>query len=248
MPLALFRATSNQPELVVKNNAIKLPPGLDVQMVKDLIEHLKELTTWKRYAKKLQSYESTYKDVQICSAADFLGMTIYTQHIFNWYWARIRSGDLPGYGDIDAFTAVNTPLGSKVFGKVVNLLAKLDFEDNIPDPENFGAYLESNERFRTALGDAKKKMRNHHDYLAHRNRREAVVAMEKSEDAEERMLRAKEVEEKTAKHLAMWNAEKKKESEVRERVQAKLAQPGKKIWRPDGASYLRRVHGKNVPI
>jgi hypothetical protein len=74
--------------------------------------------------------------------------------LIDWYWVRLRTGDLPGYADLDTFTAVRTPLGDAIFRKAVNVLAKLDFEGKIPDPEEYQAYLRCNERFRVAVKKA----------------------------------------------------------------------------------------------
>jgi hypothetical protein len=81
MPLALFRVTSNKKELLTNGaTTIKLPSSIDdLDIVKDLVQHLKNLTTWREYARELRSYGSTYKDLQLCSAGDFLGMSAYTQ-------------------------------------------------------------------------------------------------------------------------------------------------------------------------
>jgi hypothetical protein len=81
MPLSLFQVTSNKKELIANHaTTIKLPSGIhDFEVVKDLVQHLKDLTTWKEMGRELRSYGSTYKDLQLCSAGDFLGMSAYTQ-------------------------------------------------------------------------------------------------------------------------------------------------------------------------
>jgi hypothetical protein len=81
MTLALFQMTSIKKELITNGaTTIKLPPGIDdLDVVKDLVQHLKDLTTWKEHGRELRSYGSTYRDLQLCSAGDFLGMGAYTQ-------------------------------------------------------------------------------------------------------------------------------------------------------------------------
>jgi hypothetical protein len=81
MPLALFRVTSDKNDLITNGaTTIKLPPKIDdLGVVKDLVQHLKDLTTWKEHGRDLRSYSSTYKDLQLCNAGDFLGMDVYTQ-------------------------------------------------------------------------------------------------------------------------------------------------------------------------
>jgi hypothetical protein len=169
-----------------------------------------------------------------------------TQHLIDWYWVRLRTEDLPGYADLDAFTAVRTPLGDGIFRKAVNVLAKLDFEGKIPDPEEYRAYLRCNERFRVAVKRAKEKMRKQQDPVARTGRRDAAkVEITAAEQYKQYPTTAKE---RAAKTQAKWDAVNKKEKELATRVKAKLAQSGKKKWKADEASYLRRVYDKNLPV
>jgi hypothetical protein len=242
MPIALFRATSTKKELAANITGsevlpIKLPANLEPQMVKDLVQHLKNLTTWNKFAKDLQSYKSTYEDLHLCSAADYLGMTLYTQHIFNRYWALLRSETLPNYEDISAISAVQTPAGETLFRKIVNALAKLDVENAIPDPEDYSAYLGTNERFRVAVEAAKIKMQKHLDWVEKKTQRETEAKHQGDADKTGYQNRQ-----------AKWDAQKKKDAELAQRVQAKMAEPGKKKWTVEEAGYLRRVRGINVPI
>lgn len=253
IPIALFRATSTKKEMVAGTNGtepfiITLPTTLEVQPVKDLIKHFMDLTTWNKLARDLHSYQSTYWDLQLCSAADFLGMNVYTQHLFNWYWARISSGSLPDYADIDAISAVQTPVGDNIFRKVVNAIARLDYEWQIPDPNDYGAYLETNQRFGVAVEEAKKKMKKHQAYVDKKNWLDAKAKLREESDKLMYQQRQKQLEEKAATQQAKWDAQKKKDAELAARVKAKMAEPGKKKWKPDEAGYLRRVRGINVPI
>jgi hypothetical protein len=250
--LALFRATSIKKEMVADNlgmeaSIIKLPANLQVQVVKDIIQHFKDFTTWNKFAKNLRSCRSTYRDIQLCSAADFLGMTAYTQHIFNWYWARLSSGYIPDYADIDAISAARTPLCDNIFHKIVNAIAKLDREGKIPDPEDYEAYLEANERFGVAVDEAKKKMQKHEAYADKKNRLAAEAELQEEAAKMMHHQRQKQSKEKAANQQANWEAQKKKDAELAARVKAKMTEPGKKKWKPDEAGYLRRVRGMNVP-
>lgn len=250
--LALFRATSmkkDDDELLIQNRTvIKLPAGLEVQVVKDLVQHLKNVCTWMKYAKDIHTYESTYEDVQLCSAAEYLGMTIYTQHIFNWYWARLSAGDLPGYEDIDAFSAVKTPLGDKLLVKAAQSLAKLDFENQIPDPGNFKAYLTTNNRFSAAVYQEKAKLLRQKDWEERKIKREQAALRQKTIDANHRRKVQDEEAKQKAKQQAKWDAKKKEDSALAARVKAKLVEPGKKKWKADEAIYLERLYGKKVPV
>jgi hypothetical protein len=252
MSIALFRAISTKKEMVAGPDpvVIKLPANLEVRMVQDLIEHFKNITSWNKYAKDLRPYEApgTYEDIQLCSAADYLGMMMYTQHIFNRYWALLRSERLPAYTDIDAFTAVQTPLGDNLFRKVVNTLAKLDLENKIPDPEDYNVYLESNERFAHAVTEAKTKMQKHLDWVERKSKRETESKLQHEADKIVYQQRQQQAEEREQKEQAKWDAQKKKDAELAARVQAKLAAPGKKKWTAEEAGYLRRVRDIHVPI
>ncbi|KAH6876154.1 hypothetical protein BKA58DRAFT_419513 [Alternaria rosae] len=252
MPIALFRAISIKKEMVAGSDplVIKLPAELEVRMVQDLILHFNEITTWKKYAKELRPYEApgTYEDIQLCSAAEYLGMMLYTQQIFNRYWALIRSERLPEYSDIDAFSAVQTPLGENIFRKVVNKLTQLDVEGKIPDPKDYALYLEHNERFGRAVTKAKVKMQKHLNYVERKAKWEAEAKQKNDADQMMSQQRKQYEKEKEQKDKAKWEAAKKTEKELAVRVQAKQAQPGKKKWSVEEANHLRRVRGINVPI
>ncbi|KAI4651770.1 hypothetical protein J4E93_001966 [Alternaria ventricosa] len=251
MPVALFRAISIKKEMVAgPDPVIKLPVGLEVQMVQDLITHFNEITTWKKFAKEIHPYKApgAYEDLQLCSAADYLGMMAYTQRIFNRYWALIRAERLPEYSDIDAFSIIQTPIGENLFRKVVNKLAQAELEGKIPDPEDYAAYLVHNERFGLAVTEAKEKMQKHHDYVERTAKREANA--KQKNDAEQMWSQQRKLtqKEKAEKDKAKWEAARKTEAELAARVQAKQAAPGPKKWTVEEAGYLRRVRGINVPV
>ncbi|KAI0590617.1 hypothetical protein TUN199_04053 [Pyrenophora tritici-repentis] len=250
LPHALFRAISTKKELVKPGNQpgiITLPENLDELMIINLIQHFMDLVTWKQHARMLPSYESTYHDLQTCSVGEYLGMKMYTQHIFNWYFASISSGHLPGYSDIDAFTYVRTIPGEALFQKLVNFVAKLDFEDSIPDPEDYQEYLQTNQHFREAVAVAKAKRQAYFVYLERKNREEAAAAERAANIAEKNKARVKMAKDKAAQSKAKWEEKKKAEAELAARVKAKMAAPGKKIWKAHEAGYIRRIYGKNVP-
>ncbi|KAI4630211.1 hypothetical protein J4E80_001144 [Alternaria sp. BMP 0032] len=251
LPVALFRAISVKKEMVAgPDPVIKLPAGLDVRMVQDLIKHFNEITTFKKYAKELHPYQApgTYEDLQLCSAADYLGMMAYTQRIFNRYWALIRAERLPEYSDIDAFSIIQTPIGENLFRKVVTKLAQAELDGKIPDPEDYAAYLEHNERFGLAVTGAKEKMQKHQDYVERTAKREANAKQKTDADQTWSQQRKQNEKEKAAKDKAKWDAARKAESELAARVQAKQAAPGPKKWTAEEAGYLRRVRGINVPV
>ena len=251
MPVALFRAVSIKKEMVAGSDpVIKLPAKLDVRMVQDLIKHFNEITTFKKFAKELHPYAApgTYEDIQLCSAADHLGMMAYTQRIFNRYWALIRAERLPEYSDIDAFSTVQTPMGENLFRKVVTKLAQAELDGKIPDQEDYAAYLEHNERFGLAVTEAKEKIQKHLKYLEGKAKWEANA--KQKNDAEQMWSQQRKLneKEKAEKDKAKWEAARKAEAELAARVQAKWVQPGKKHWTAEEAGYLRRVRGINVAI
>ncbi|KAI4937375.1 uncharacterized protein J4E92_002105 [Alternaria infectoria] len=251
MPIALFRAVSIKKEMVAgPNPVIKLPAGLEVQMVQDLITHFNEITTFKKFAKELHAYKApgAYQDLQLCSAADYLGMMAYTQRIFNRYWALIRAERLPEYTDIDAFSSIQTPIGENLFRKVVTKLAQAELDGKIPDPEDYAAYLVHNERFGLAVTEAKEKMQKHQDYVERTAKREANAKQKTDADQMWSQQRKLNEKEKAEKDKAKWEAARKTEAELAARVQAKWVQPGKKHWTAEEAGYLRRVRGINVAI
>ncbi|KAL1797956.1 hypothetical protein ACET3X_004562 [Alternaria dauci] len=252
MPIALFRATSTKKEMVADTNGteskvIELPANLELQPVKDIVKHFTDITTWNKFPTGLASYKSTYLDLQLCSVADYLGMNTYTKHIFNWYWARLSSNCLPSYNDIDAISAVQSSVGDSIFRKVVNCIAKLDHERQIPDFDDYKAYLKSNERFGVAVEEAKEKIRKHQAYIDRKNRFDAEAQRREEAGRVIHQQRQKKAEEKQATQQAKWDAQKKKDAELAAHVKAKMAEPGKKKWKPDEAAYLRRVRGINVP-
>ena len=175
-------------------------------------------------------------------------MSLYTQHIFNWYWVRLRSGHLPSYADIDAVTSVRTPQGDSIFHKVVQAVVTMDMEGEIPDPEDYQAYLETNERFRAVVEEAKVKVQNHRDFMERKKRREEVAARQGEAAAEQYKVPVKAQKERKAREQARWDEKKKAEAELAARVKAKMTQSGKKQWKTDEAAYMRRVYGKNVSV
>jgi hypothetical protein len=249
MPLALFRATSSKRDELLPKSAttIKLPAGINPDIAKDLIQHLNDIASTTTYAKDIPSHELTYEDMQLCSAADALGMGIYTQHIFNWYWVRLNAGHLPGYGDISAFSAVKTPTCNRIFRKAVNVLAKLSFDGQIPDPENFESYLAVEERVRIAVTEAKDKMQRHVDYVARKVRQEQDEARQAAADLSRANGQAKLDKEKAAKNRAKWDARKRKNTALRETVLKKRA-VGARKWTSEEAAYYERTFGKRVPV
>ncbi|KAI4960863.1 hypothetical protein J4E86_002489 [Alternaria arbusti] len=251
MPIALFRAVSIKKEMVAGSDpVIKLPAELEVKMVQDLITHFNEITTFKKFAKEIHPYKApgAYEDLQLCSAADYLGMMAYTQRIFNRYWALIRAERLPEYSDIDAFSTVQTPIGENLFRKVVTKLAQAELDGKIPDPEDYASYLVHNERFGLAVTAAKEKMQKHQDYVERTAKREANAKQKTDADQMWSQQRKLNEKEKAEKDKAKWEAARKTEAELAARVQAKWVQPGKKHWTAEEAGYLRRVRGINVAI
>ncbi|KAI4619297.1 uncharacterized protein J4E87_007547 [Alternaria ethzedia] len=251
MPIALFRAVSDKKEMVAgPDPVIKLPAELEVRMVKDLILHFNEITTFKKFAKEIRPYGApgAYEDLQLCSAADYLGMMAYTQRIFNRYWALIRAERLPEYSDIDAFSTVQTPMGENLFRKVVTKLAQAELDGKIPDPEDYAAYLVHNERFGLAVTEAKEKIQKHLKYLEGKAKWEANAKQKTDADQMWSQQRKENEKEKAQKDKAKWEAARKTEAELAARVQAKWVQPGKKHWTAEEAGYLRRVRGINVAI
>jgi len=175
-------------------------------------------------------------------------MMAYTQRIFNRYWALTRAERLPEYSDIDAFSAIQTPMGENLFRKVVTKLAQADLDGKIPDSEDYAAYLEHNERFGLAVIEAKEKTQKHLKYLEGKAKWEANAKQKTDADQMWSEQRKQNQKEKEQKEKAKWEAARKTEAELAARVQAKQAQPGKKHWTVEEAGYLRRVRGINVPI
>ncbi|KAG9191308.1 hypothetical protein G6011_09396 [Alternaria panax] len=232
MPIALFRATSTK-EMVA--GTLGSPSRESSSLPQTSI-----------ISRDLHSYRATYWDLQLCSAADFLGMNVYTQHLFNWYWARLSSSYLPDYADIDAISAIQTPVGDTFFRKVMNGMAKLDHERQTPYPQDFEAYSKSNGRFGLAVEEAKKKMQKHQACVNKNNRMDAEAEHQEEADKLMYQQRQKQLKQKAATWQAKWDVQKKKDAELAARVKAKMTEPGKKKWRPDEAAYLRRVRGMNV--
>jgi hypothetical protein len=233
MPLALFRALSTKRDiLVASDNSIRLPRVMDSHVVNYLFQHLIEVICEERPG-KLQWYSTVYEDLQLCSIADYLEMTIYTQRLVNIYLSAANADQLPEYDDLIAYANVETSLGKKIFRKVVDTLVRYENEGKIDDKKEYASYLQSHKRIRNAVAEAREET-TPADLVARND-----GGLDAGKNHPPRMTR----QEREAKDKKKWATKEQKDKELGARARAKQAKPGKKKYTPAEARYLTKLHG-----
>lgn len=249
MPLKLFNALSEQPKLLQTNDGvhrITLPPDVLPVAVKELVASITTLTDPAVNVYPMDSTGNLFKDIHIASAADQLGLRAYTQRMLNSHWQRFKTS-IPAQSDVDIISKIDTPLGNKLFAMFARDFARLAFDSELPNPSAFQAYLATNPRFSAAITEQLAILRSNADAFAAREERrqqrerQAVLAKERAHKA------ALDQTKKRKKEQAKFDAQKKEEKEVGERVREKMRVKGSKYTAAE-ARYVWRVMGKRVPV
>jgi len=217
LPCALFLATSTKPELLI-HGLIKLPDDIDARGVALLIAYMNKLVYSHHKDLRMRHYNmEVYDMLSVTAAAAVLGMEQYTAHIYRKCEAVLHN-DLPSYDDIDAVTYFAREHPRMLYILAAKNLAKKMRENEIPDMDDFVAYLSIN-----PIVNEQIQMSNtrHADYVS-RN------AQRKQEDQArvQRAIKTREYHER-AKASAIERAQKREQweqgREQREQEQAKRA-------------------------
>jgi hypothetical protein len=237
-PLALFTALSSTPDIVQHTSGtpyVTLPAYILAVSVKDLITRLTPFSDPATTIAPMSSTGDVFKDLHIASAAEVLGLTLYTQPMFNSYFARFKSST-PSPADLTAISRVATPLGNNLFASVIYDLATLYWHRNLPDHAAFDAFCEHNTRVRDAVDAlcakwqaADKSAALHEERRVARAKQQAKVAAKVAE--QQRKFAAKAAEDKALGQV------------VREKMRVK----GSKYTGAE-ARYVWATFGKRVPV
>lgn len=150
IPFRLFKAASAQPGLVTNSKISKIvvPEHVSHNGVIDLVARMKMFTTT---ADDIVAMNDTTRDLELCAAAEALGMDEYTQNLFNVYFARVNS-KIPDAKNINAITAAHTPCGNSLFNRMAYHISDKLWNDDFPMSEAFQQhYLPTNPRLSDAI-------------------------------------------------------------------------------------------------
>ncbi|KAH3972620.1 hypothetical protein HBI56_185470 [Parastagonospora nodorum] len=217
LPGALFLATSTKPELLI-HGLIKLPHDIDARGVVLLIAYINKMVSWRHNDLRMRHHEmEIYDMLSVTAAAALLGMEQYTAHIYRKCEAVLHN-DLPSYDDIDAVTYFAREHPRMLYILASNNLAKKMRENQIPDVEDFTAYLSYNHILNEQIQMAHTR---HADYVSRSQKRE-----QEEQDRIQRANKTREYHER-AKASAIARAQQREQweqgREEREQEQAKRA-------------------------
>jgi hypothetical protein len=94
--------------------------------------------------------EATSDNLQLCNAAEALGMPIYVQYIVSYYTRLARNNEI-SYKIIDIVSNMDSKPGRTIFAEIVRTLGIASVEGRMPDSDGFTAYLASNARFHDVI-------------------------------------------------------------------------------------------------
>ncbi|CAO2653340.1 Nn.00g027510.m01.CDS01 [Neocucurbitaria sp. VM-36] len=252
MPRPLFEAVSSKPELVVEGK-IAIAADLHIPSVKFLVACMNSLVSRPR-VNDLSIRNDTFRDVQLCSAADALGMGTFTQRIFDTYFKRFNSV-VPTAANIDAITSIRTHQGNKLFSQMAHTIAKKLWENEFKNGEGFKQhYLPSNPRLADAISEWMAKFEQKATRQADYEKRQAArlererKAAEADQRNKERLAEAAAL--KKGKELAI--AKKLAEQEAKEKVAGasyrEKKRNGVKVFTFAEARYAWKYDGVRVPV
>jgi hypothetical protein len=231
LPFALFAALSSSPNIVSQVSdtpRITLPTYILPVSIKDLISRITPFSDPSFDINPMSSTGDFFKDLHIASAAQFLGLTLYTQPMFNTHFRALKS-HTPSPSAITAISAVRTPIGNNLFATITHDLATLYWDNALPDPAAFDAYCEVNTRVRDAVDALCAKWESDERALAAREERRVRVAKQQ------------------AKQQAMFAAKDKADAELGHVVRGKMRVGGSKFTAAE-ARYVWATFGKRVPV
>jgi len=88
---------------------------------------------------------SHLENLQVCNAAEALGMRMYTRHIADYYKKMAKKSEMP-YDLVSIISTMNTSIGRLLFGEVAEAMGAASFEGRIPDLGQLTAYLATDSR------------------------------------------------------------------------------------------------------
>jgi len=255
LPLALFNTLSTMENLVSMEKGIYsviCAEHLLPVAIKDLIARITPLANPNIDVVAMDSTGNLFKDIQIASAADFLGLTAYTQRMFNAHWATVKTC-IPSEALVTTISKIRTPLGDKLLDILAHRTAEMTWDGDHNDT-NFEECLQDNERFDGMVKAFLSKWEASSKAFEAReaNRRARAerrdLSAERRRETESRAL-AKAQKER-ANERAVFAAKAKEEAEVGKAVRAKIQAKGLRgsKFSPREVSYIYSHMGKRVPV
>ena len=162
MPWRLFQTvsteTANVDTRVPSRIEMHLPADIGQEPFKVLVSWMLESTSAKRVA-NFQRTDSFASDLALVRAAKLLGMHIYVQRLFDYYWAYIKN-NLPTYAEMDVIDGLALDKNDSLFRCLVGRLAHLRLTKKIEDGEGLRRFLEGRRRLERAVEEAMEEFRD----------------------------------------------------------------------------------------
>ena len=163
VPWRLFQAVSIKAKLVDMRNPtaleFALPKNIDQSPFKVIVKWLVEAANFKEVP-QLRGTDSFLDDLALIRAGKILGMDVYVQPIFNYYWAYIKN-HLPTYEELDTIVFLALSSDDPFLNCTARRLAYLTLKDEIPDPENMENYMHAHPLLGQAVDTALVELRCH---------------------------------------------------------------------------------------
>jgi hypothetical protein len=255
MSIALFEAVSEKHELVV-DGKIVVPEGILIEAVNHLVSLVLRLPTatqvqqFQKYVvkdaqgKPMENVEDAFKDLHLCCAADALGISSFTQRIFNFFFSRINTS-VPPKEVIDIITAARNPTGDKLFKQMAYTMATKLHDGTFTTGDAFKThYLPTNRRLSQSIGGFLKSFQ---DAAAGRDTtNQSPKARRQRDEAHQKQYKdwkaatAADKKKKQAEEAAQWKA-------AGDSYRQKVLE-GKKNFTKLEVRYAEKVLGKRVPF
>lgn len=239
-PMALFKAATIKPELVV-DDMIVLEDNLDIEQAYRFLSLLMKIPSMSSVAIIGQT-ENTEADLFLHSAAEYLGMAAFTQSIFDLYFKRVNNS-IPTVPNIEAILRIRTPPGDKIFKQMSYNIGVKYYENKIANREAFEAYLVTQPRLHVAVMEV--AQRKHNAGLAQSVHAKSQTAYaERERRREEKACRAQEEQQNQEYRKAKAEERQQKEAAVQKSMLAKKS-TGQKMSAEEARAH-EKVFGKFV--
>jgi hypothetical protein len=151
IPLKLFNAASDKPELVL-NDQIVVPDTIERVQVQSLVSQMLKTT---REAHVGDFYfangpEDMKQNLEFHSAAEELGMQSFTQAIFDYYFKKVNN-EVFMSARIRIIQEIDTPSCNKLYKQMAYKIAVEYIAGTLNDREGFERFLANNHRLNKAV-------------------------------------------------------------------------------------------------